>query len=187
MKLKVTGKRLVTLSFVTLSLGSLVYLSLATLNYLRFFPAFDSLQSRVTRVSFQQDRVSNQSRVVAHIVVENPSDYSGFRVAAFTLRMYFVRPSLSPGASSNETLFATDNILRTVYSGLPLQPRSEMDYDMPVPLGAQEASQLWSFLNNPPGQVTTRVKLNVEINTFLDPVTGHMEIDAYPEVPLSRS
>src|SRR5690242_16364091 len=99
MNLKLSRGQILSAIFIAVSVSSAVYISIATVNYLDFFPALAQLSSQVTSVDFVN--VSSGPNLSARVDVINPSDYSGFKLADLSLKLYFEYAN----ASSTQTLF----------------------------------------------------------------------------------
>src|SRR5207245_3159463 len=82
MKIKLDRKKIVPVSFILLSLTSAVYISEATINYLRFWPALSQLEAHISKVVLTREANPNQTILSVHFVVSNPSDYTGFEIWA---------------------------------------------------------------------------------------------------------
>src|SRR5207245_6411803 len=97
MKLHFPRPQIVSVAFIILSICSALYISLAGLNYLRFFPALAQVDSRVVNVIFVNG--SNAVSLSSLFTVDNPTEYSGFRIqditSASTLSIQMQRASRS--------------------------------------------------------------------------------------------
>lgn len=174
---------LLGLLFVILSVGSVVYVSAATVNYLRLYPALGELegQIRVNSVSFTPSRGSAQPQLAVKVTVGNPSDYSGFTLADASVTIFFFAQ-----ANSNVSLFAQPNQLTGDEPvGSQLSPNSMVNVTVPVQINSQQADNLTMFYNAQGQSVSTEVILTVSIITFLDSVTGHLPFTQIQVVPLS--
>jgi hypothetical protein len=182
--LRYDRQQLVAFSFIILSLGSAIYVSTATLNYLRLFPALDQIQFQVDTLSFSGGSGSNQSALTAHVTVTNPSEYSGLRVAHVTVDISFYLQT-----NSSVTLFASPNDLnaRDQQLNVQLGPRASYSPNIPVGLTAQQEAQLVSFNQKYQNDVRAHVSLRVDINTFLESVTGTIPFMQTQDVLLSSS
>jgi hypothetical protein len=174
-------RRVVTVAFILLSLGSTAYVFAATINYLRFYPGLSQLQQQITKIAYGQDKVSNETTLLAHIVIRNPTDYSGFAIGGLELRMYFVHP-MPP---ANPSLFANLPLIGSQVVNKPIGPRSEVISDIVVQLTSAEVSSLISFNATYSGQIITRAVLTVDVITFLNPVTGHVRLSSEESISLS--
>jgi hypothetical protein len=169
-------EKLLPVSFVILSLGSAVYLSSITLNYLNYYPALGQLTAQVDSVSVVQ--ASNSSRVSSQISISNPSDYSGFRIGEAEVSMFF------RAMNSSDTLFLSSlaNYVQPV--GGQLATRSTVSATIQVQLSPSEASSFESFDTTYSGRVFANVTLTVSVITFLDPLVGRYPISSNTVVPV---
>ncbi len=178
--LKWDRRLLVAICFIVISVGSAIYLSAATVNYLRFFPALGQL-----RGEFQVDKVllvqgTSQSTIITRVSVRNPTDYSGFRLGDAIVSMFFhVRDN------ENVTLLSGHTPQASQFIGGQLGPHSMVSTNVILQLNPQNASSLASFNNSHTGQVVARVTLTIEIITFLDSVTGRLPYTETQDIPLS--
>src|SRR5207245_9466594 len=91
MKLHFPRPQIVSVAFIILSICSALYISLAGLNYLRFFPALAQVDSRVVNVIFVNG--SNDVYLSSLVTVDNQTEYSDFRQQEIYLVVYFVLPN----------------------------------------------------------------------------------------------
>jgi len=169
---------LVAALFILLSIGSAVYLSAITLNYLNYYPSLGQIQLRVDSAFIVQG--SNQSRIDSRVTIVNPTSYAGFKLGN---AIVFISFSVK---DSNITLFVggTRPTENSVIGG-QLGPYSSVSHDVIVQLNTEDASSFRSFNSSYGGRVIVKVELTVEVITFLDPVTG---LDYYTDTeyhPLS--
>ena len=161
--------RILALIFTVLSLTSLVYISVASANYLNFYPSLGDIKQQISRVSYQRDPVSNQTSIVSHVIVDNPTDYSGFVLMFLDLKVRFL-----PGASSsNATLFTINPLTSSQLINKPLAPHSQVISDILVSPSPEQANQLADF-NRTYYPLNVHCDLTVRISTFLDPETGYV-------------
>jgi hypothetical protein len=174
---------LIALSFILLSVGSAFYLSAATLNYLRLYPALGNVQYQLTKLSFLRDPSSNRPSLTALVVVRNPSDYSGFRLGSVSLTNYFYLRS-----DTNKTLFSAPNSLSASNSiHREFGPNSVVSVGLPIQLTLDEQNQLTSFNSTHYGDIMASVQLRVDILTFLEAATGSVPFTGTQNVTLSSS
>jgi len=181
--LKYDRSQIVALSFIILSVGSVVYVSTAALNYLRFYPALSQVQFQTDSISYTSITGSNASALLAQITVRNPTDYSGLILGAVALRIYFYVQS-----NRSNTLFGNSSILTASQRPLvQLRASSTQHISISVPLSSQEAALLASFNSKYSGQVIADAALRVDIDTFLDSVTGSTSFTRTQDIPLSST
>lgn len=163
--------------FILLSLGSAIYVSTATLNYLRLFPALNQVQFQVDTLTF------NQSALAAQVRVSNPTDYSGLRIRLLSVILsFFVQ------TNSSITLFTPPNgITASQQVGATLGPKSVYSFNMPIQLTTQNATMLTNLNRQYPGQVTADVQFRVDIVTFLESVTGSIPFTQTQDILLQSS
>jgi hypothetical protein len=126
---------------------------------------------------------SNQSTLEAKVTVRNPTEYSGFLLGSVAVRIYFYIQT-----NRSLTLFSNSSVLTASQKpGTPLGPSSTQHVSLSISLTSQEASQLVSFNNKYNGQVIADVTLRVDIDTFLDSVTGSNSFTKTQDIPLSST
>jgi len=156
------------LVFTALSLISLVYISVASANYLNFYPSLGNIKQQISSVVYQRDPVSNETSIVARVIVDNPTDYSGFIVKVLDFKVHFL-----PSASfSNATLFTLYPLTASQSINQPIPPHSQVSGDVLVSPMPEQAAQLADF-NKTYYPLNAQCDLTVRISTFLDPVTGY--------------
>ncbi len=172
-------RRSVSVLFVCLTLGSAVYLALATVNYLSFYPALQSLEAHVLTVSLSTTPL-NQSKLTAQIVAENPSDYQGFQMADIVLGLSF---------------YVANSKISLVAQRLPsdqgihadLGPHSQLVFAVETPLNSQNATSLRAIVHDYPNMVVAHAVLTVFVITFLLPYTGYTYLNDIRDLALSSS
>jgi hypothetical protein len=170
-------RTVLVLSFVLLSLGSAIYVSVAAVNYLLLYPALDQIGAeqsyQVSHLSLIQSQPSNRSSLIVGTVVSNPTGYYGLSLSSVAVTLYF-----SAQSDPNSTIFQTTSgelsASETVNS--LLGPSSTDSVSLQVPLTSNQTSTLISFYNQFNGRIVGNINLRVDIATFLLSVTG---TDAY--------
>jgi hypothetical protein len=182
--MKYNRRQIIVFSFTALSLASLVYISVATVNYLRFFPALPEIQN-----SFQLDSLrlvrsgtSNQSALELVLNVTNPSQFAGFQLTDVSLTLYFY----SQG-NTNNTLFLPPSYEpnATRLLDMPLGPNAVDLVTISISLNAVQTSQLEMFSQAYPNQVVGRVNLTIDVSSFLLSVTGPLPYTRMQDILLS--
>ncbi len=179
MKLRLWRIGVASWVFIALSVGSAVYLSLATLNYLSFYPSLAHLQPSTLKISLQGNTSANLS-FLAQISVSNPSGYSGFTLEDLSLKVY-----LTASSNSSSSLFATGAPEASQVVARPLTPHSTFFSNIVIPLNPQEAESLLNFNRTYNGRITAHADLTITIITFLDPVMGRIPIESMDILPLT--
>ena len=171
----------VAISFSLLCVGSALYLSAATLNYLNYYPALGQIGShiRVDNVSVVQG--TNQSRIDSRITIENPTDYAGLRLGEASLSMFF------QVKDTNTSLFSVNTLNEIQPIGGDLGPHSTVSHNVVIQLTPEKASSFASFIGSYDGRVIAKVTLTVDIITFLDSVTGRLSYSWVGDLPLSNA
>lgn len=173
-------QRAVTLSFIVLSLGSAVYLSVITLNYLNYYPGISQLSAQIDSVSIVQG--SNYSRIDTRITVSNPSDYSGFTVAEADSLTFL------DSQTSSATLFTgTGLIQENLVINKSIGPHSIFDTDVPTNLSPSQAGDLAAFEKSQNGNVMANMTLTIQVFTFLAGPAGPVKVVANSNLPLKNS
>ncbi len=176
MNLHLTSGNIIALVFILISLVSLSYVAFATLNYARYFPATSDLYANVSQVSVRRDSLSGNTTVQTGIVVGNPSDYSGFSLYSEQVSLFFFSPE------HNDSIFQ-DHPVSMLQTGLrTLGPRSTINEDLSTKLTPDQSSSFASFNQTYPGQILARVRLHVQISSFLDPVTGRVTFEKLVDI-----
>jgi hypothetical protein len=175
---------LVALSFVILSVGSAFYVSAATINYLRLYPALSNVQFQLENLAFLNGPSPSQYSLTARIVVANPTDYSGFRLnsVSFTNLFFYLR------SNASKTLFSAPNSLSSSEAlHTQLGPNSVVSESLPIPLTNEQANELASFNTSHYGDVMGSLELRVDILTFLEATTGSVPFTGTQNITLSSS
>ena len=165
--------------FIAVSVSSAVYISVAAVNYLDFFPALAQLSSQVTSVGFVN--ASTGPSLSARVDVNNPSDYSGFKLADLSLKLYFGHSN----ASTTQTLFQDNPLFGLAVPNSDLGPRSSLVSFLNITLNSQQLASLSDFNRTYYGQISAHVVLTVDIRTFLDPVIGVTVLNIAQDLSLS--
>ncbi len=166
-------------SFILLSIGSAVYLTVVTVNYLNYYPALGQIYLRVDSVYIVQG--TNNSGVDSRVIVGNPTDYAGFRLGDVIVSMSF------HANDSNATIFGGVPLKQTEAVREQLGPHSVVSRDVVVQLSPEDASSFASFNRSYAGRVTAKVVLTVELITFLNTAIGLDYYMATQDLPLSSS
>jgi len=166
-------------SFVLLSIGSAVYLTVVTVNYLNYYPALGQIYVRVDDVSIVPG--SNDSSIDSRVSIGNPTDYAGFRLgdAIVTLSFHV--------NDTNATIFGGVHLVQTEAVGVQLGPHSVISRDLIVQLNQENASSFASFIRSYGDRVVATVVLTVQVITFLNTVTGRDYYMATQDLPLSST
>ncbi len=173
-------EKVVAASFILLGVGSAVFLSVSTLNYLNYYPALGKIQLQIDSVSIVQG--SNQSRIDSHVTIVNPTSYAGFRLGNAIVDLYFLI------SGSNVTLFGAGvHPQQAELIGVQLGANSVVSSDVIVQLNPMNASSFASFIASYDGRVIASVRFTVEIITFLITVYGREYYDTTKDLPLSLS
>jgi hypothetical protein len=181
--MRYSRRQIIVFSFTALSLASVVYISVATVNYLRFFPALPEIQN-----SFQLDSLrlvrsgaSNQSALELVLNVTNPSQFAGFQLTDVMLTLYFY------SEGSNNTLFLGGSYApnATRILDMPLGPNAVDLVTISISLNAVRTSQLVMFTQAYPNQVVGDVNLTIDISSFLLSVTGALPYTRIQNILLS--
>lgn len=171
------------IAFLLLSVGSVSYIVTSAINYDKFYPALDQVETNtsVSSITLRQDPLSPSGETLdVRATVSNPSDYSGLTIQSFDISVYFVHPS----SQGNSTLFAFLPLANRVLGG-PINPRSQTPVDLLLPLTSQNATDLKNFSAQYPGQVIARIQLILLVSTFLVSVLGYMPLIIDKELPYS--
>jgi hypothetical protein len=172
--------RIFAASFILLSIGSAVFLSISTLNYLNYYPAIGRIHLQIDTVSIVPG--SNQSMIDTHVTIMNPTNYVGLRLENVIVDLFFrVR-------DSNATLFGSGMHPRqeTLVGG-QLGANSAVSGDVIVQLNRVNASSFASFLSSYDGRVIASVASTAQIVTFLVTVYGRQYYMSAQDLPLSLS
>lgn len=173
-------QRLVATAFLFLSVGSGLYLSSISLNYLNYYPGLSQLTAQVDSVAIVTG--SNYSRVDTKVTFSNPSSYSGYTVFEADSSTFF------DAQGGNATLFTGTGLLQeNLIVDRPLGPHSAMTSNILTQLSPSKAGQLFSFEKNNNGLVAANVTLTVQITTFLTAPTGPIHYNSNSNPTLQTS
>jgi hypothetical protein len=165
----------IAISFIVLSLGSAVYLSSITLNYLNYYPALGTLTAQITSVSVVPGM--NWSRIDSRITVSNPSGYSGMLVSEAYTFMFF--------KNNNGSSLFTDFPPRGDQAiANQLKPHSTLPANVVTRLYPNDAGSLQSF-DSESSAIMANVTLTVLVTTFLAPSVGQYSITVNSVLPLA--
>ena|SRR5215472_1749442 len=164
----------IALLFVLLSAGSAIFISFATLNYLKFYPALGQVQNgvNVDRLTFATGSGSAPPIITVRITISNPSDYSGLRIGQATAQISFFQRN----NQSNAIFLGSSRLYGSLLVGGTLEPNSVRSVTVPISLTAQQSGDLAMFNSTYSGQVLGEVDLRVDIVTFLVSVTGSVPV-----------
>jgi hypothetical protein len=179
MKLQLHRVQIISAVFIIVSVSSAAYITVASINYLSFFPSLAELNSRIAKVAFIQG--SNGGNLSATVTVDNPTDYSGFTVSDISLKLYFEHTNAS---MMNQTLFRDQPLLGYQQLNSDLGPRSKMVSNIYFSLNSQQLASLSDFNRTYYGQIFVHASLIVDIFTFLYSATGYTTLDIIQELPL---
>jgi len=177
MKLHFPRPQIVSVAFIILSICSALYISLAGLNYLRFFPALAQVDSRVVNVIFVNG--SNAVSLSSLVTVDNPTEYSGFRIQDITLGVYFVHPNATGFQILDMGLLLTQPL------NAPLQPHSQVASQLTFRLTTEEGVSITRFNRTYSGDVLAHALLTVHLFTFLSSVTSLTNLESEEDLHLS--
>jgi len=177
-------EQIVAFSFVLLSIGSAVYISAASLNYLGLYPALAEVQVQLTKVTFLQNPNNiSQSTLNTYVNVSNPARYSGLRIGRISVTIF-----LYAETDRSITLFGPPNtLIASPTISAPLPSDSVYSAIIPAELTPQLTNQTVSFINDHANGVGVEVTYTVDILTFLESVTGSVIYTDTRDVPLSSS
>jgi hypothetical protein len=171
---------IIRLVFVFLSVGSAVYLIGATVNYNHLYPAIGQLNAQVATVTVVKGSVPEQTRLIVRVVLGNPSDYSGFKLADVSVRLS------RPLSNQSQTFFAqTESVGGNVFVNSVLGSRASQNTNVTVLLPAQNATFLYNLDPASIVQLAAHVIADCDIVTFLDPVIGRIPVEASEDIFLS--
>jgi len=172
-------ERVVATSFILLTVGSAVFLSISTLNYLNYYPALGRIYVQIDKVSIVPG--SNQSKIDTHVTIVNPTSYVGFRLGNLIVDLSF------GVKDSNATIFGGNRLRNETSVGGQLGANSAVSSDVIVTLNRVNASSFASFVNSYDGRVIASVQSSAEVVTFLVTVYGRQYYMAMLDLPLSLS
>ena len=166
-------------SFVLLSIGSAVYLTVVTVNYLNYYPALGQVYVRTDSVFIVPG--SNNSMISSGVSVVNPTDYVGFRLGEAIVTLSF------HVSDTNATLFGGVHLVQSETVGVELAPHSTVSRNLIFQLNAEDANSFSSFVKTYAGRIVATVVLTVQVITFLNTVTGRDYYMVTQDLPLSSS
>ena len=173
--------RILAYSFLFLTIGSAIYVSVAAVNYLSLYPALGQIQIQLVSLSFAESPSINQSTLTAFVKVMNPAEYSGLQVGDISVAV-----SLYLRTNQSVTLFTgADQLLAKRILMDQLRPNSTYSANIPVKLSSQQIGEIVSFTRQYMGDVMAVVYPTVDIITFLQSYTGPVQYTQTEYVPLS--
>lgn len=182
MKLNLHRAQVLPVVFVIVSISSAAYISVASINYMRFFPALAQLSSQITKVAFFEG--PKGLNLSASVTVDNPSDYSGFTLHDLNLKLFLWHPNASTGM--NQTLFADNSeLFGNIYLDRDLAPHSQIASTVYFGISPQERAAISDFNRSYYGQIFANVVMTVHVFTFLYSATGFTTIPVTRNLPLS--
>lgn len=158
---------ILALAFTILSIVSVTYIATASANYLNFYPSLGEINQQVSTVAYHHDTVSNQTSIVSHVIVDNPSDYSGFTLRIIELKIFFNATSI------NQTLFAIYPLSDSQALVIPMPPHSRVSSDLVLILQPDQTAKLDGF-RAAYSPIVAHCILQVSIEDFLKPVTSYL-------------
>jgi hypothetical protein len=179
MKLNLNRGVIIASAFTVLCLGSCVLLLSLTINYNRLYPAVNNLTPQITVLRVQKGAQPNQTILVAHLTIANPSDYSGLQLASGSIQ-------LSRPASNQSMTFmgATQTIMGDTVINAPLSPHSSYGVDITLQLPPENASYLYSFTQASNPGLLAHVTISFDVITFLNSVTGHNVVQSSDDIAI---
>ncbi len=147
-------RSLLTLLFIGLSAFSTASMTLATHNYLEFFPAMDKLTARIATIEI---RPENQD-IRLLFILQNPSGYSGLGFDGFQVSVTFQKPD---GTSPRPY----GSIQSAAQGALP--PHAELRIPGEVPMQGYW-NQTLELLSQ--GQLLALFQISISLTSFLDSV-----------------
>lgn len=159
---------ILALGFVALSVGSIIYLSILTANYLLYYPALATIYFTASDPSLTHDPSTNRTIIITSVTVTNPSGYSGFRLSSATASMFFY-----DALNTSSTLFYMGKVSGYMGLGNPLPARSTILLDVPIKLSSDQSISLEQFVAVHSGHVNATALIRVEVSSFLNPAIGH--------------
>lgn len=173
-------ERILATCFILLAVGSAIYLSAITLNYLNYYPGLSQLSTQIDAVSVMQG--SNFSRIDTRITISNPSDYSGFTISEADSSTFFDSHTSSARLFNGTSLLQENLIL-----GNPIPPHSTLNGNIVTNLNPTQAGDLAAYEKSQNGNVMANMTLTVQVSTFLTGPTGRVYISVSGDLPLLTS
>ena len=180
MKLNLNRGVIIASAFTVLCLGSCVLLLSLTINYNRLYPAVNNLTPQITLLKVQKGTQPNQTILVAHLTIENPSDYSGLRLASGSIQLS--RPTSN---QSMTFMGATQTIMGDTVINAPLSPHSSYGVDITLRLPPENASYLYNFDQASNPGLWAHATISFDVITFLNSVTGHNVVQSSDDISIS--
>jgi hypothetical protein len=159
---------LLGLAFVVLSVGSIIYLSVLTANYLAYYPALATITFTASSPKLSHDSTSNQTLLVTGFTVSNPSSYSGLTLRSASTSTYFYDT-----LNTTDTLLYYNAIVGDAGTTDSLNARSTLSIIVYARVTPEQLTALNQFLNMHNGHVNATSFLRIDISSFLNPVIGH--------------
>ncbi len=179
MKFLLQSRIILSAIFLLLGVASVVFISVASLNYIQLYPATSQLTGLVSRVVF----LNNPSgQIIARIVVNNTVDYSGLTVTSESLSLYFFSAS-----NTSDTLFKDRPLSDASNSIRQVSPSSNTTWEWTLSIPPANITSLGSFYNAHNKNVVVHYSLLLNIATFLAGEGGTVSLQREDKLPLLSS
>jgi hypothetical protein len=180
MKFDLERGLIITVAFALLSSGSVLYVLSAAVNYNQLYPAEGALAPRIIGLFVQKGAQPSETVLIAHLVIVNPSDYSGLRLAGASIQLSRAISNQSKTLMGTTQTVTTDTLVNS-----PLSPRSSLPADITIRLPIENASYLYNLNQSSITHLAVHATITFDIIDFLNPVTGHVLVQDSKDIFLS--
>jgi hypothetical protein len=181
MKFNLQRGVIITIAFAILSSGSALYILSAVINYNELYPAEGALVAQIMGLVVQKGAQPSDTVLIAHLVIVDPSDYSGLKLASSSIQL-----SRALSNQSKNLMGPTQTAMADVIVNSPLQPHSSLHSDITVRLPTENASYLYNLNQSSIMRLALHATITFDIIDFLNPVTGHVQVQDSEDVFLSN-
>lgn len=157
------SKRVVTWAFVLLVAVSSVNMAVGARNYALLYAALSQLQFTFSMMTVQNSTAGGFD-LLAQVNADNPVDYGALRATLVYITAYF--------NSSSSFLFRDRPIAYSLIISQMLPAHALTSWNFYIPLGAQNATNIYMLYNAHSGNVAANTVLIVTVSSFLDTLTG---------------
>ncbi len=161
-------KRIFVIFYTAIVVSSVLYLTAASINYLQFYPALQSLRADAAGQQIIRDTQNNPAQILLRLSISNPTEYSGLRLEYVGLRLYFT--------AGNHSIFQGFQLLGENSTRAELGPRTSLLLEARFPLMGNQSSILGSFLNTYGATVVSRYNVDIHLFTFLDALAPRLDV-----------
>ena len=129
----------------------------------------------------QKGAQPSETVLIAHLVIVNPSDYSGLKLASSSIQL-----SRALSNQSKNLMGSTQTAMADMIVNSPLPPHSSLQSDITIRLSSENASYLYNLNQSSIIGLALHATITFDIIDFLNPVTGHVLVQDSKDIFLSN-